>query len=105
MDDRTESYYQLLINITLSEDLTNDKKLVKKNRKILHFMILFKISVFVAMVNIFKVVAESFKMEFQVWLVYLTVRLHDRSQFEEIHGLLNQSRTFEERVIFLIIID
>ena len=45
LDDRTESYYQLLINVTLSEDLTNEKKLVKKIRKILHFMILFKISV------------------------------------------------------------
>ena len=43
--DRIESYYQLIINLTLSEDLTNDKKLVKKIRKILHFMILFKISV------------------------------------------------------------
>ena len=53
---------------------------------------------------IFKVVTESFKMQFQVCLVYLTVRLHDMSQFEENAWSLKPI-TFVESVIFLIIID
>ena len=54
--DDAKSYYQLIINITLSEDLRKDNRLVKRgklfqwmaleNVQILHFMILFKISVF-----------------------------------------------------------
>ena len=43
----TKSYYQfMIINITLSEDLRKDEKLVKNLEKILHVMISFKSWVF-----------------------------------------------------------
>lgn len=74
-----ESYYELIINITLSEDLRKDKqreKISENSPFYVDFVQNFGFWDFVvAMVIVLKFVTGLFKMQFWLWLVYLTVQL------------------------------